>query len=292
MNTFFLIFRTLRPKQWTKNFFIFAAILFSQNIAHPWLFFKTIAAFIFFCLTSGAVYIINDLCDQKTDKQHPTKSHRPIASGQLKSIDAIISLGCIIPISFIFAYILNYHFFLILLCYFIVQLAYSFYVKNIIILDVFIVAFGFVLRVISGAVLIDVKMSSWLILCTILIALFLALSKRRHEMVLLETKAHIHRKTLSQYSPYLLDQMISVVTASTVITYALYTMSEETVKKFGTKNLIFTVPLVLYGIFRYLYLIHERKFGGNPEETLLNDKPLLISIFLWIITVITILYFY
>jgi 4-hydroxybenzoate polyprenyltransferase len=188
------------------------------------------------------------------------------------------------------SYYLSLSFFFVVLAYFLLQLAYSFSLKHIVILDVFAIAFGFALRVVAGAVIINVEISSWLLICTILLALFLGFSKRRHELVVLEDGAQEHRKVLTDYSSYLLDQMISVVTASTVVSYALYTMSKETIEKFGTRNLIFTVPFVLYGIFRYLYLIHKKEEGGSPESILVTDKPLMVSILLWAIAVGIILY--
>ena len=186
---------------------------------------------------------------------------------------------------------LNLEFFLLLTSYFILQIFYSFWLKNVVILDVFIVAAGFFLRVLAGGLVIEVYVSPWILICTLLLALFLALSKRRHELILLDAEAKNHRPILGEYSPYLLDQMIAVVTASTVISYCLYTISTETITKFGTKNLIFTVPFVLYGVFRYLYLIHQKAEGGTPEMLIIKDKPLLISIFLWILTASSIIYF-
>jgi len=284
------IVKSLRPKQWTKNLFIFAALVFSKNLFNLPLLIETSLAFFIFCLLSGCVYIVNDLADLESDKKHPLKSQRPLASGKLKFSEAVGALIILVPVSLGFSFYMGMPFFLTALGYLFLQLAYSFLLKHIIILDVLSVACGFILRVVAGAMAIQVKISPWLLICTILLALFLALSKRRHELILLEEGAQDHRKILKEYSPYLLDQMISVVTASTVMAYALYTMSGETIKKFGTKNLIFTIPFVLYGIFRYLYLIHQKKAGGNPESILLTDKPLIIAIILWIIAVALILY--
>lgn len=290
MKLTYALWESLRPKQWSKNFFIFAAILFSQNIFNFSLFLKTVVAFFIFCFLSGSGYILNDLVDLEQDRLHPVKSQRPLVSGRLKVSHAVLALIIFIPFSLWMSYYLGPPFFLIALGYFLLQVIYSFFLKHIVVLDVFAIASGFVLRIIAGAVAINVEMSSWFLICTIFLALFLGLSKRRHELVMLEEDAQSHRKVLGEYSPYLLDQMISVVTASTVVTYALYTMSEETIKKFGTKNLIFTIPFVLYGIFRYLYLIHQKEAGGNPEDILFTDKPLLIDILLWAITVGIILY--
>jgi 4-hydroxybenzoate polyprenyltransferase len=280
----------MRPHQWTKNFFIYAALIFSQNIFNLPLLIKTTIAFSAFCLISSALYIFNDLKDLEEDKLHPLKSKRPIASGKIKKSTATLVIIILSLLGFSSAFSLNKNYFIIILVYFLLQLSYSIKLKHIVILDVFVVALGFLIRVVAGGLAIEVSLSSWLLICTILLALFLALSKRRHELVLLEDDASEHRPILEEYSPYLLDQMIAVVTASTVIAYCLYTISEETVTKFGTTNLIFTVPFVLYGIFRYLYLIHQKIEGGSPEALIIKDKPLLVDIFLWIATAVIILY--
>ena len=284
------LIESLRPKQWIKNLFIFAGLLFSLNVLNRPFLFKTILAFFIFCFLSGAVYLLNDLADSEKDSHHPLKCKRPIASGRLPVVYARAAFIFFTIFSLLMAYYLNLPFFFVALAYFFLQVAYTFYLKNKVILDVFAIAFGFVLRVVAGAVVISVEISSWLLTCTILIALFLGLSKRRHELVTLEGGAKRHRKVLRKYSPYLLDQMISVVTASTVIAYALYTMAEETTTKLETKNLIFTLPFVIYGIFRYLYLIHQKGEGGNPENILVKDKALMINIILWVIVVSIILY--
>ncbi|NIM90431.1 MAG: decaprenyl-phosphate phosphoribosyltransferase [Candidatus Aminicenantes bacterium] len=284
------IIRSMRPHQWTKNFFIYAALIFSQNIFNLPLLLKTTIAFSAFCLISSALYVFNDLKDLEEDKLHPLKSKRPIASGKIKKSTALLMIVILGLLGFSSAFTLNKNYFIIILVYFLIQMAYSLKLKHIVILDVFVVALGFLIRVVAGGLAIEVSLSSWLLICTILLALFLALSKRRHELVLLEDEASDHRPILEEYSPYLLDQMIAVVTASTVIAYCLYTISEETVTKFGTSNLIFTVPFVLYGIFRYLYLIHQKSEGGSPEALIIKDKPLLIDIFLWIAAAVIILY--
>jgi 4-hydroxybenzoate polyprenyltransferase len=287
----FLLFRSLRPKQWTKNVAIFAALVFSQRFFEPTFFLETLLAFFLFCFISGSVYILNDVVDLEQDKKHPQKSKRPLASGKL-SPSAAVTVGAIIMVvSVTVSYRLSIPFCIVATSYLILQVVYSFYLKHLVILDVFCVAAGFVLRVVGGAEVIHVPISSWLLICTILLSLFLAMSKRRHELILLEDNAVHHRKILYEYSPYFLDQMISVVTSSTVIAYALYTMSEETVKKFHTDNLKFTIPFVIYGIFRYLYLIHQKNEGGNPEMVLLTDKPLIINILLYGLVVGFILYF-
>jgi len=275
----------MRPRQWTKNLLVFAALIFSQNLSNLPMVSDATIAFIIFCLLSGSVYTLNDLLDVKQDRTHPKKSQRPLASGKLQPPIAIVSGSILVLLSLANAFWLNTNFGFIALGYFILQIAYSTALKHIVILDVLAVSIGFVLRAIAGAEVINVPISSWLLVCTILLALFLSLGKRRHEIILLEDNAADHRKILFEYSPALLDQMISVVTASTVVAYALYTMSAETITKFQTDNLKYTIPFVLYGIFRYLYLIHQKSEGGSPEKILLNDRPLLINIILYLLTV-------
>jgi len=287
---FIEIVKSLRIKQWIKNLIIFAPLVFSENVFDLPLLLKSVLAFALFCLISGAAYILNDLQDLEEDKLHPLKSKRPLASGKLKKSQALFSFFFLVIICLTGAFLINIFFFIALGLYLVLQVSYSFWLKHVVILDVFLIATGFFIRVIAGGLVIEVQLSPWLIICTILLALFLALSKRRHELVLLNESAEIHRPILKEYNPHLLDQMIAVVTASTVISYCLYTISTETIDKFGTKNLIFTVPFVLYGIFRYLYLVHQKKEGGSPEVLVIKDKPLLIDIFLWIATAALIIY--
>lgn len=288
---FIEIFKSLRPQQWIKNFFIFAPLIFSQNIFNRPLLVKTIEAFAAFCLVSSAHYIFNDLRDLEEDRRHPLKSQRPLASGRLRKGTAVVALLVIGAAGLALAAAINLPFLLISAGYLVLQTAYSMWLKHVVILDVFVVATGFLIRVVAGGLAIKVQISSWLLICTILLALFLAMGKRRYELVLLDKDAASHRPILKEYNTYLLDQMISVVTASTLLAYCLYTISAETVAKFGTRNLIFTVPFVLYGIFRYLYLIHQKAEGGTPEALIIHDKPLLLDIFLWIVAAALILHF-
>jgi 4-hydroxybenzoate polyprenyltransferase len=284
------IIKSLRPHQWTKNFFVFAPLIFSENVFNFPLILKSVLAFVLFCVLSGAIYIWNDLRDIDEDKLHPVKSQRPLASGRLEKTPAVVAFVFLCVLGLSLSFVLNLNFFLLALGYVLLQLAYSGWLKHVVILDVLLVAAGFLIRVIAGGVAIKVDISAWLLICTFLLALFIALSKRRHELIFLEKEASSHRPILKEYSPYLLDQMISVVTASTVIAYCLYTISEETIAKFGSSNLIFTVPFVLYGIFRYLYLIHQKCEGGSPESLLIKDKPFFFGILLWIVSAILILY--
>ena len=279
------LLESLRPKQWVKNLALFAAIIFSRNLQNITMLWRSILAFVLFCLISSSIYLFNDIRDIESDRQHPVKRKRPLPSGRLSTGMALRTGMALAGCGLISAWFLSPAFFWIALAYFLMQLAYSLKLKQIVILDVMLIALGFVFRVVSGALVIDVKISSWLLICTILLALFLALSKRRHELVFLEDKAGEHRQILREYSPYFLDQMISVVTASTVMAYALYTMSPETVAKFGTNNLDLTIPFVLYGIFRYLYLIHQKELGGDPTRILFTDRPLIINIILWFLCV-------
>jgi len=282
---------SMRPSQWIKNLFVFAPLIFAQKFFDFFLILKTVGAFLLFCILSSAIYILNDLLDIEEDKNHPRKSKRPIALGKISKNQAISIFIALSVVSLSLAFWLNKYFFIVALTYFILQVAYSIKLKRIVIVDVFIIAAGFVIRIVAGGLVIEVPISSWLLICTMLLALFLAMGKRRHELVILENMASNHRSSLKEYSSYLLDQMIAVVTASTLIAYCLYTISAETVEKFETKNLIFTVPFVLYGIFRYLYLIHNKEKGGSPESLIIKDKPLLIDILLWIGTILFILYF-
>lgn len=284
------LIKTMRPNQWTKNLIIFAGVIFAQQLSSLGSLFKTVAAFSLFCLLSSAIYIINDIKDVEKDRVHPLKSKRPIAAGELSLSFAVISTVGISSASLLLAFLLDSSFGLVALLYFALLCAYSFYLKHVVILDVLTIAIGFVLRAIAGAVVIHVAFSSWLLLCTILLALFLGLSKRRHELVLLGENAHSHRKILEEYSPYLLDQMIGVVTASTLMAYALYTMAPETIQKFGTKYMILTIPFVIYGIFRYLYLVHHKEQGGNPTTIMIIDKPILINVLLWALVSILVIY--
>lgn len=280
----------LRPSQWTKNLLVFAALIFAQRLFDLRAVAESIAAFVIFCDLSGVVYLVNDVMDRESDRRHPIKSHRPIASGALPVRTALIAAILLGAAGLAAAFALNRMFGLVAVGYVALQGLYSGPLKHIVVLDVLTLAIGFVLRAIAGAVAIDVDISHWLFVCTILGALFIALAKRRHELVLLGDGAAGHRPILEEYTPYLLDQMISVVAASTLIAYIFYTISDETVAKFGTTWLDLTIPFALFGIFRYLYLIHRRDGGGNPSDLLFNDRPLLACVTLWVITVVVIIY--
>jgi len=282
--------RSLRPSQWTKNLIIFGGLLFGQRLFDVPSVLYASAAFVVFCALSGVVYLLNDVADREADRKHPLKRHRPIASGALSTTSALVVAGIIGAAALGAAFWLRFDFGLFAAAYVGLLAFYSGPLKHVVIIDVLTIAIGFVLRAAAGAVVIDVPISNWLLVVTILGALFLALSKRRHELVLLGDEATSHRASLQEYSPYLLDQMISVVTASTLVAYAFYTINPETVEKFHTTHLGLTLPFLLYGIFRYLYLVHQKEGGGSPAEMLLNDRPLLACVALWAVAVALIIY--
>ena len=280
---------SLRPRQWIKNLFVLAGLIFAQRLFTPdaW---TALGAFAIFCALSGAVYLVNDVADVARDRAHPVKRARPIAAGRLPvgvALAVAVALGAAgLAVS---AYV-GRGFLATAVAYVVLVVAYSAWLKHIVIVDVLAVAVGYVLRAVAGALAIGVGISGWLLICTILLALFLALGKRRHELLSLPAQAEHHRPTLSDYSPAFLDQMIAVVTASTVTAYALYTLSPETYEKFHTRWLPLTLIFVLYGVFRYLYLLYQRQLGGNPSELFLSDRPLLFNTVLWILTVVLLIY--
>lgn len=280
----------MRPRQWTKNVFVFAGLIFGNELGNADSRHLALAAFGIFCLLSSTVYLINDIKDREADRLHPIKSRRPIASGALPVGTASIAALILGAVALTAAFLISTAFGLIAVAYVGLLSAYSFSIKHVVILDVLTLAGGFVLRAAGGAVAVRVEFSHWLLLLMLLGALFLAMSKRRAELIALADDAGAHRPSLNEYSPYLLDQMIGVVTASTLLAYAFYTINPETVAKFHTDKLLWTVPFPLYGIFRYLYLVHQRAGGGNPSETLFEDRPILICVALWGVAVVAILY--
>ena len=281
---------SLRPAQWTKNLVIFAGLIFGKKLVDPAAIADALAAFVVFCLLSGVVYLVNDLADRESDRQHPLKARRPIASGALPGRVAAAAALALGSVALAAAWLIGERFAAVAIAYLGLQLLYSGPLKHIIIIDVLTIAIGFVLRAAAGAIAVHVEISHWLLVCTILLALFLALAKRRHEIVLLAGSATSHRPILGEYSAYLLDQMIGVATASTLIAYVFYTISPETQAKFGTPWLGLTIPFPLYGIFRYLYLVHQRDGGGSPAGLLLTDRPLLTCVALWALAVAIIIY--
>jgi 4-hydroxybenzoate polyprenyltransferase len=280
----------MRPKQWTKNVFVLAALVFDRKLFQTEYLLHTLAGFAIFCLISSAVYLINDLVDIEKDRMHPVKRNRPLASGQLPKSTAVIAAVALIAVCLPASLALGVNFAVISIGYLVLMVAYSFVLKNLVIIDVMTIAAGFVLRVAAGVVLVDVeRFSPWLYICMTLLALFLGFSKRRHEIALLADDANNHRTILDQYSLRLLDEMINVVASSTVIAYSLYTFFAPNVP--SNHAMMLTIPFVLYGIFRYLYLIHIKKEGGSPEELLLKDRPFFLNVLLFGIAVVGIMYF-
>jgi 4-hydroxybenzoate polyprenyltransferase len=285
-----LLLVSLRPEQWTKNLLVLAGVVFGGRLLEPLAVAIAIAALVIFCALSGAVYLFNDVADREADQSHPLKRERPIASGQLATTTAMTA-GVILAAAGVgAAFTIGTQFGLVSATYVAAQLLYSLALKHVVIVDVLMIAAGFVLRAVAGAVAVNVPIGHWLLVCTTLLALFLALSKRRHELVLLADGATDHRRILEEYSPYLLDQMIGVVTSSTLIAYTVYATSPDTAARLGTAKLGLTIPFVLYGIFRYLYLVHQKRGGGSPAAMLLTDRPLLGCVALWAASVIVLLY--
>ena len=282
--------RLARPSQWLKNGVVLAALVFSGEATHISALEVTALAVAIFCLLSSSVYVLNDLVDRDKDRRHPLKKGRPIASGQVSPEAAILFCALLLVVALTGAWFINWSFFIISLGYFVLNFSYSFWLKNIVIVDAMSIAVGFVLRAYAGAYAIEVPASKWLLINTLFLALFLAFGKRRHELVFLEDDAASHRTILSKYSPYLLDQLIGIVTASVVVVYMLYTFSPEVSTKLGTENLFLTIPFVIYGIFRYLYLIHQEEKGGSPTRVLISDRPILVNVILWLATVVLVLY--
>ncbi len=286
------IIATMRPRQWTKNLLVFAAILFAGKASDPEALRYVVLAFVAFCILSAAVYLLNDSLDAESDARHPDKRHRPIAAGRIPAHEGILLAVVCALLGLVIAHFATpiFGFFITAVLYLALTTAYTLWLKHIVILDVLAVSLGYVLRAVAGAEAIGVAISPWLVICTLLLTLFISLAKRRCELILLEDGATEHRPILQHYSPQLLDQMIAVVTASTLVTYCLYTVDDRTIQVVGTQNLVYTVPLVIYGIFRYLYLMHEKKLGGQPDQLVLTDTPLLLTILIYAATVAVILY--
>lgn len=283
------LWRSLRPVQWVKNLIVFAGLIFSRNFDNAEDWFLALGTFGVFCALASAIYLFNDIRDRESDRAHPQKRTRPIAAGELSVgmaagtsvVLAVIGLGG--------AWLLGTPVLVTVFIYVLLNSAYSIGLKRIALVDVMIVALGFVLRAVAGAEAIDVEISPWLVVCTLLLALFLGFGKRRWELVALGGDATSHRAALAGYTTHLLDQLIAVTTASTVVAYALYTLAPETQAKFGTDQLIWTLPFVLFGVFRYLWLIHGAQKGGNPTSALLRDWPIVVTAGLWLATVLIII---
>lgn len=278
--------KLMRPKQWLKNFFVFAAIIFSSNFFNIYLLNKNILTFIIFCLTSSSIYILNDLIDIEKDRQHPQKKNRPLASGKVTKKQGVILDIIVTALVVLLSLSFNYKIFLISIIYIIVNILYTFKLKNIVIIDVMTITFGFVLRVESGSIATGVHISPWLILCTILLSLFLALNKRKSEIKMLKGDSAKHRSILKAYSLNFIDEMLSIVTPSIFISYCLYTFNSV-----QSETMMFTIVFVLYGVFRYQYLMDKVNIGSKPEDVFSKDVPFLINMILWIISILLIIYF-
>lgn len=297
------LLRAIRPRQWIKNTWVFAAIAFSQGQlwTHVDKVLLVIATFVLFCMAAGAIYLVNDLVDIEKDRAHPKKRNRPLASGRLQPNIAVVAAIVLMLIVLPGAYLLDQSdgtgssvdLLAVMLTYIVVQgLLYTYWLKNIVIIDVFTIAAGFLLRAVAGAVAIDIPISSWLLICMGLLALFLGLGKRRAELVLLEGGATDHRRILDEYSVPMLDQLISMVSAATIIAYTLFTTTGQTLQHAGYPAMMLTVPFVVYGIFRYIYLVHHHGGGGSPEELVLKDKPLALDILLYGIAILALMAYY
>lgn len=284
-----LIIKTMRPRQWPKNAFLLAGLIFDGQLTNFSALSTTLVALVLFSLASSLVYIFNDLTDIKTDRLHPIKRKRPLASGQLTKRTAIIAGIVLFILVFPTSFFLNFNFGLIISGYFILMLAYSLWLKRIPIIDVMVIAAGFVLRVAAGIVIITInQFSPWLFVATTFLALFIALGKRRSELDTLESSANAHRQVLKGYSLEMLDQMLTIILATTMMTYCLYTFASPITP--GNHVMMLTIPFVIYGLLRYLYLIRMHHIGGAPEEIVLTDLPMQLAVGLWGLTVIIILY--
>ena len=281
---------SLRPQQWVKNTLVFSGLIFSRSLLQWGIVRVSLAAFAIFCMASSGIYLLNDLCDAEADSKHPIKRFRPLAAGKIGLNTMRAAMVVLVVGSAILAIVLRPAFALVVGVYLLINVAYSLGLKRVVILDVMTISMGFVLRAVAGAVVIGVGASPWLVLCTLMLALLMGFGKRRHELNLLQSDAHSHRPSLDGYSIQFLDLMMTVTAGAAVVTYALYTMAEETVARFNSHSLVLTVPFVLYGIFRYLFLVHKRNGGGDPARLLVGDASTLINLGLWLAIVCFVLY--
>lgn len=288
MSAFFV---TLRPHHWIKNTFVFASLVFSGQFTQVTACLKTVLVFISFCIVSSSIYVINDLCDIYEDQQHPIKRHRPIASGVIDPGVAKLFSMILIVLGLALASFLSWHVFLVVLLYVVINIAYSLVIKHIAILDVLTISVGFVLRIVGGGMAISVLPSHWLILCTVMISTFLGFTKRRAELLVVNTEKNNSRPVLKDYSIAFLDQVIPMVTGATIIAYALYTVDSHTLKVLGTRAMLVTLPFVIYGLFRYIYIIYHLQRGADPTETLIRDVPTIVNLIIWaLISVMVVIY--
>lgn len=280
----------MRPREWSKNLLVFSGVVFSRSLTDVHNLWISLLGFIFFCCASSGVYIFNDLCDLREDREHPVKSRRPLASGALSINLARLAMIVLFAAATIGSLWLGHEFAIVIAVYLITCLAYSLKLKDFVILDVILIASGFVLRAVSGALLIGVPVSEWLVLCTSMVALLVGFGKRRHELVLLEEMAGNHRRSLTDYSIDFLNSIMNICAGAAVLTYALYTRADETVLRVGSRGMLLTIPFVVYGVFRYLFLIHKRQEGGDPVHILFHDRPTLLNLLLWILTAGLVIY--
>ncbi len=293
MKQLYYIVVSMRPSQWTKNLVVFAGLVFSRNLFNQDLAAKSFEAFVVFCILSGMIYLINDIADIEKDKLHDRKKERPLPSGRLKVPVAAVASVVGTALGLYLAWWIGREFFTVAAIFLALNTVYSFALKRVVLLDVMSISISFVLRAIGGVealVGVDptIELSPWLLICTLFLSLFLAFCKRRHELVTMRN-AHNHRKSLAEYSPALLDQLVGITAGGSLLAYALYTIWPDTVEKFGTTNLVYTLPLVLLGVMRYLYLVYNKQKGGSPSDLLLHEKFLLITVLAWVLLVIAIL---
>ncbi|WP_416827842.1 decaprenyl-phosphate phosphoribosyltransferase [Ectobacillus polymachus] len=285
MKVMYLLFKQLRPKQWTKNLIVFAAPLYSMQLSYPGVFLKSLICFFLFCFVSGCVYILNDFIDRESDRQHPEKMLRPMASGALNPYWALTFGFFLLVASIWVATLFHVLYALCLIIYFTVNVFYSLLLKHVVIIDILLVSSGFVLRAVGGALVINVPMTGWFLLCTLWLSLFLTVSKRRHELYLLQNKKGAHRKVLNYYSIALLDQYNGIFATCTILSYSLFAFNSA-----HAELVMWSIPFVLYGICRYLYLIQQEGKGGKPEQILLEDKHILVTVVMYVVLMIVILY--
>lgn len=284
---------SMRPRQWTKNLVVFAALIFSRNFENAAMVQRSIEAFFVLCLLSGVIYLVNDIADAEKDRRHPLKKLRPLASGALKRSTALLAALSGTALGLYLSWRIGSNFLVVACAFFILNFLYSFFLKRVVLLDAMSISLSFVLRAIAGVEALHgfgrkIEISPWLLICTLFLSLFLAFCKRRHELLYVENPGN-HRETLEEYSPALLDQLVAMSAGGSVLSYALYTIWPETVEKFGTTHLVYTVPLVLIGVMRYLYLVYSKEKGGSPSDLLLHERFILIDVVLWILLVVVIL---
>jgi 4-hydroxybenzoate polyprenyltransferase len=285
---------SMRPRQWTKNLVLFAGIVFSRNLFDFALLERSFYGFVVFCLMSGAVYVLNDVFDRARDGAHPVKKKRPIPSGLLTAAEAVPFALVLIAALLCISWVLGREFFGVAAGFIAINFAYSTFLRSVVILDVFSISFNFLLRAVAGVAVLEplvpgIEISPWLLICTLFLSLFLAFCKRRNEIVFL-SEAGAHRNSLKDYSVHLLDQLVGLSATTALVSYSIYTIWPSTVEKFGTANLVYTIPFVVFGIMRYLYIVYRRNEGGDQSGVLLTEKSILVAVFLWALTTIVILW--